>query len=76
MYLQLALTIFGAIVIAYKSASLCISYIFPFIRRLLPNRFRRKRDRVRQYPIVRRPRQDMELRQHIHPSAPADSSNP
>ena len=76
MYLQLALTVFGVVVIAYKAVSISISYIFPFIRRLLPNRFQRKRDRVRQYSIVRRPRQDKELRQRIRPSAPADSSNP
>ena len=76
MHLQLALTAFGVVVIAYKVASISISYIFPFIQRLLPSRFRRKRDRVRQYRIVRQPRQNIELRQRIRPSAPADSSNP
>ena len=75
-YLQLALTIIGVVVILYNLASLCISYLFPFIARLLPDRFRRKKDRVRQYRVIRRPRQDMELRQCIRPSAPADSSNP
>ena len=76
MYLQLALTVFGVVVIAYKAASLRISYIFPFIQRLLPDRFCRKRDRVRQYHVICRPPQDLELRQHFCPSAPADSLNP
>ena len=76
MYLQLALTIFGVVVIAYKAASLSISFIFPFIRRLLSNKFSRKRDRVQQYRVIRHPSQDIELHQRIRPSAPADSSNP
>ena len=74
-YLQLAMTIFGVIVIVYKTASLCISFVFPFIRRLLPNPIRRRRDRVRQYRIVRQPRQNIELSQRIRPSAPSLSSN-
>ena len=76
MYLQLALTVFGVLVIAYKTTSLSISFILPLIRRLLPNPFRRRRDRVRQYRMVCQPRQDIELRQRFRPSAPADSSNP
>ena len=62
--------------LAYKAASLCISFVFPIIRRLLPNPFRRNKERVRQYRIVRQPRQDIELRQRIRPSSPADLSNP
>ena len=76
MYLQPALTVVGVVAIAYKAAAISISYIFPLIRILLPNRFRRKRDKVRKYRVILRPRQDMELRQCFHPSAPADSSNP
>ena len=62
-YLQLALTIFGVIVIAYKAASICVSFIFPLIRRLLPVPICRRSDRVRQYRIVCQPRQNIELRQ-------------
>ena len=74
-YLQIAMTILGVIVIAYKTASFCVSSGFPLIRRLLPNPLRRKRNRVREYRIVRQPRQNIELCQRIRPSAPPLSLN-
>ena len=74
-YLQLAMTILGVIIIAYKTISVCISFGFPLVRRLIPNFMRRKKDRVRQYCIVRQPRQNIELRQKIRPSVPSLSSN-
>ena len=54
-YVQLALTVIGVAIIAYNLAllCLCISYVFPFIARLLPDAFRRKKDRVRQYHVIR-----------------------
>ena len=74
-YLQLAMTMLGVIIITYKTVSVCISSGLPLIRRLIPNLMRRKKDRVREYRIVRQPRQNIELRQRICPSAPPLSSN-
>ena len=73
-YLQLGLTVIGVVVLAYNFLVLCKRYLLPLISRLVPNRFRRKNDRVRQYHVIRRPRQDIELRQRIRPSAPPSSS--
>ena len=72
-YLQLTLTVIGVVVLSYNFVALSVKYLFPLISRLVPERFRRRRDRVRQYRIIRRPRQDIELRQRIRPSAPAAS---
>ena len=47
-----------------------MSYVFPFIARFLPDAFSRRRNRVRQYHVIRRPDENIELRQCIRPSAP------
>ena len=74
-YLQLTLTVIAVVVLSYDFIALSIKYLFPLVSRLIPERFRRKKDRVRQYRVIRRPRQDIELRQHISPPAPPVSSN-
>ena len=73
-YLQLGLTVIGVVVLTYNFLALCKRYLLPLISRLFPSRFRRKNDKVRQYHVIRRPRQDIELRQRIRPSAPPSSS--
>ena len=47
-YLQLCLTVIGVVVLTYNFVSLCVKYLFPLISRLIPDHFRRKKDRVRQ----------------------------
>ena len=74
MYLQLTLTVIGVVVLSYNFITLSIKYLFPLISRFIPERFRRKKDKIRQYRVIRRPRQDIELRQRIRPSAPPVSS--
>ena len=54
-YLQIAMTFLGLIVIVYKTANICVSSGFPLIGKLLPGSMRRKKDRVKQYRIVRQP---------------------
>ena len=65
----------GVVVLSYNFIALSVKYLFPLVSRLIPERFRHKKDRVRQYHVIHRPRQDIELRQRIHPSAPPVSSN-
>ena len=56
-YLQLVMTMIGVLLITYKIISICRTKGFPLIKRLMPNLIRRKRDRVKEYRIVRPSRQ-------------------
>ena len=69
-YLQLSLTVIGVVVLTYNFIALSVKYLFPLISRFVPERFRRKKDKIRQYRAIRRPCQDIELRQRIRPSPP------
>ena len=64
----------GVEVISYNFIALSVKYLFPLVARLIPERFRRKKDRIRQYRVILRHRQDIELRHRIRPSAPPVSS--